>query len=61
MLGHVLSQTLRHNDAVAALRRARELDPLNAMSHAISAVVSFQARDYSGALDTRRAGHCGQP
>ena len=51
MLGHVLSQTLRHNDAAAALRRARELDPLNAMNHAISAVVSFQARDYSGALE----------
>ena len=51
MLGHVLSQTLRHNDAVAALRRARELDPLNAMNHAISAQVSFQARDYPGALD----------
>ena len=50
MLGHVLSQTLRHNEAVAELRRARELDPLNAMSHAISAMVSFQARDYSGAL-----------
>jgi TolB-like protein/DNA-binding winged helix-turn-helix (wHTH) protein/tetratricopeptide (TPR) repeat protein len=50
MLGHVLSQTLRHHDAAAALRRARELDPLNPMSHAISAVVSFQARDYSGAL-----------
>jgi TolB-like protein/DNA-binding winged helix-turn-helix (wHTH) protein/Flp pilus assembly protein TadD len=51
MLGHVLSQTLRHNDAVAELRRARELDPLNAMNHAISALVSFQARDYSGALE----------
>jgi TolB-like protein/DNA-binding winged helix-turn-helix (wHTH) protein/Flp pilus assembly protein TadD len=51
MLGHVLSQTLRHNDAVAALRRARERDPLNAMNHAISALVSFQARDYSGALE----------
>ena len=50
MLGHVLSQTLRHQEAVAALRRARELDPLNAMSHAVSAVVSFQARDYFGAL-----------
>jgi TolB-like protein/DNA-binding winged helix-turn-helix (wHTH) protein/Flp pilus assembly protein TadD len=51
MLGHVLSQTLRHNDAVAALRRARELDPLNATNHAISALVSLQARDYSGALE----------
>ena len=50
MLGHVLSQTLRHNDAIAELRRARELDPLNAMTHAVSAVVAFQARDYSGAL-----------
>ena len=51
MLGHVLSQTLRHPEAVQALRRARELDPLNAMNDAVSAVVSFQARDYSGAFD----------
>lgn len=51
MLGHVLSQTGLHHDAVAALRRARELDPLNAMTHAISAQVAFQARDYSAALE----------
>jgi TolB-like protein/DNA-binding winged helix-turn-helix (wHTH) protein/Flp pilus assembly protein TadD len=51
MLGHVLSQMGRHNDAVAELRRVRELDPLNAMSHAISALVAFQARNYSAALE----------
>jgi len=38
-------------ECVAALGRARELDPLNPMSHAMSAVVAFQARDYSAALE----------
>ena len=32
------------------MRRARELDPLNPLSHALSSQVAFQARDYAGAL-----------
>ena len=32
------------------LRRGRELDPLNPLAYALSSQVSFQARDYAGAL-----------
>ena len=51
MLGHTLSQMGRHNEAASPMRRARELDPLSAVVHAISSQVAFQARDYSAALD----------
>lgn len=54
MLGHLLSQTGRHEDAISALRRARELDPLDAMTHATSAQVAYQAGDYSSALEHAR-------
>ncbi len=33
------------------MRRARELDPLNPMAHALSAQVELQARDYAAALE----------
>ena len=51
MLGHLLSQTGRHDEAVAALARARELDSRHPMHLAMSAQVAFQARDYRAALD----------
>jgi TolB-like protein/DNA-binding winged helix-turn-helix (wHTH) protein/Flp pilus assembly protein TadD len=51
MLGHVLSQTGRHDEAATALARARELDPRHPMHVGISSLVAFQARDYSAALD----------
>jgi TolB-like protein/DNA-binding winged helix-turn-helix (wHTH) protein/Flp pilus assembly protein TadD len=50
-LGHSLSQMGRHAEALAAVRRARELDPLSAMAYAMSSQVAFQARDYPSALD----------
>ena len=50
VLGHLLSQTGRHTDAEPLMRRARELDPLNPMSYALSSQVAFQARDYAGAV-----------
>ena len=53
-LGHLLSQTGRHDEAAVAMRHARELDPLFAMSHALSSQVAFQARDYRAALDHAR-------
>jgi tetratricopeptide (TPR) repeat protein len=37
------------------MRRARELDPLDAMNHALSLQVSFQARDYPAAVGHARA------
>lgn len=54
LLGTVLSQSGRHEEAGAALRRARELDPLYAMNHSQSALVAFQAGDYSAAIQHGR-------
>ena len=51
MLGHVLSQRGRHSEAAAVMRRARELDPLQPMHHAISAQVAYQARDGVAAIE----------
>ena len=53
-LGHVLSQAGRHSEAEAAMRRARELEPLEPLSHALSAQVAFQARDYPAAVEHAR-------
>jgi Flp pilus assembly protein TadD len=50
ILAHLLSQTGRHAEAEPFMRRARELDPLNPLSYALSSQVAFQARDYHGAL-----------
>ena len=49
MLGITLSHLKRHEDAAAAIRRARELDPLLAGHHALSAQVAFAARDFAAA------------
>jgi TolB-like protein/DNA-binding winged helix-turn-helix (wHTH) protein/Flp pilus assembly protein TadD len=54
VLGHLLSQTGRHDLARASMRRARELDPLNPMPHAVSSQVEFQARNYAAALGHAR-------
>src|SRR5213594_399885 len=55
-VGHLLSQTARHAEARAVMSRLREIDPLYAMNHAMSAQVAFQARDYAEALaHARRA------
>jgi tetratricopeptide (TPR) repeat protein len=53
-LGHALSQSGRHSEALTAMRRARELDPLEPMAHALSSQVAFQARDYSAAVEHAR-------
>lgn len=49
-LGIVLSHMTRHEEAQLAIRCARDLDPLNATNHALSAQVAFAARDYSVAV-----------
>jgi TolB-like protein/DNA-binding winged helix-turn-helix (wHTH) protein/Flp pilus assembly protein TadD len=53
-LGHLLSQMGHHADARDAIRRARELDPMYAMNHALSSQVAYQARDYDAALEHAR-------
>jgi TolB-like protein/DNA-binding winged helix-turn-helix (wHTH) protein/Flp pilus assembly protein TadD len=53
-LGHALSQMGRHQEARQAIERARALDPLEPLVHALSSQVTFQARDYDAALDHAR-------
>ena len=53
-LGHVLSHMGRHVEAQPAMRRARELDPLDAMLYAMSSLVAFQARDFPLAIEHAR-------
>jgi TolB-like protein/DNA-binding winged helix-turn-helix (wHTH) protein/Flp pilus assembly protein TadD len=56
VLGHLLSQSGRHDLARVSMRRARELDPMNPMPYAMSSQMEFQARNYPAALeDARRA------
>ena len=54
-LGHALSQSGRQDEAEQWVRRARELEPLDALNHAVSSQVSFQGRAYDAA-----AGHARQ-
>ena len=53
-LGVVLSQMGRHDEALAVMQRARELDPLEPMQHALSSQMTYQARDYSAAVEHAR-------
>jgi DNA-binding winged helix-turn-helix (wHTH) protein/Flp pilus assembly protein TadD len=54
MLGILLAHMGRHDEAKAAIRRARELDPLVAVEHALSAQVAFVAKDYAAAAQFAR-------
>jgi TolB-like protein/Flp pilus assembly protein TadD len=49
MLGHTFSQQGRHDEALASARRARELEPFDALSHSMSAQIAFSARDLEAA------------
>jgi tetratricopeptide (TPR) repeat protein len=46
----VLSHTGRHDEAAAEMDRARELDPLSTIMHALSGHLRYHARDYTSAL-----------
>jgi TolB-like protein/Flp pilus assembly protein TadD len=48
-LGIVLAHLGRHEEARPVARRSRELDPLYAANHALSAQVAFAARDFASA------------
>jgi TolB-like protein/Flp pilus assembly protein TadD len=50
MLGVLLAHMGRYEEASPVLRRARELDPLYAMHHALSAQAAFMGRDFDAAL-----------
>ena len=54
MLGHLLSQSGRHDEASRLVGRGRELEPLSSLHHAMSSQVAFQARDYAAALEHAR-------
>jgi DNA-binding winged helix-turn-helix (wHTH) protein/Tfp pilus assembly protein PilF len=54
VLGILLSHLRRHEEACASIRRARELDPLNAMNRALSAQIAFAARDTQAAVQFAR-------
>ena len=54
MLGHALSQVGQRDEAETAMRRARELEPLDATMHALSSQVAFQARELGQAVEHAR-------
>ena len=55
-LGHVLSQRGRQAEAMASMARARELNPLDSVTWALSSQIAFQARDVAAAaVFARRA------
>ncbi len=54
MLGIVLAHLGRQEEARPAIRRARELDPLLAVHHALSSQVAFCGREYSEAAQFAR-------
>ncbi len=54
MLGIVLSHLCQHDESIASIRRARELDPLSAMNRALSSQISFAAGDLPNAIHFAR-------
>jgi Flp pilus assembly protein TadD len=54
MLGHALSQVGQRDEAETAMRRARELEPLDPTMHALSSQVAFQARELGQAVEHAR-------
>lgn len=56
VLAEVLSVTGRHEEALAALERGRELDPLSPTAQFKPAFARYLSRDYEEAVETVRAG-----
>jgi TolB-like protein/Flp pilus assembly protein TadD len=61
MLGHAISQQEQHDQALAAARRARELDPLSALCHSMSSQIAFSARDLEAAMGHAREALLAEP
>lgn len=61
MLGHALSQQGQHDRALAAARRARELDPLSALVHSMSSQIAFSARHPEAAARHAREALLAEP
>lgn len=53
-LGHLLSQSGRYGEAAGETRRARELEPFDPVTWALSSQVAFQARDTRLAIEHAR-------
>lgn len=51
ILGHALSQRGRHDEATALALRARQIEPLSPMMHAMSSQIAYQGRDYRAARE----------
>ncbi len=49
--GHLLSNLGRHAESAEEMRRAREVDPLSPIMHALSGRLMYQARQYDSALE----------
>jgi Tfp pilus assembly protein PilF len=54
MMGVIVAHAGQSAEGGEALRRAREIEPLNPMSHALSSHAAFLARDYRGAIPFAR-------
>jgi tetratricopeptide (TPR) repeat protein len=54
MLGILLALRREDTEARTEMKRARVLDPLDAMHHALSAQVAFVTRDFQGAVEHAR-------
>lgn len=54
MLGVLLSAMLRHDEALAEIRQARELDPLYVMHQSLSSQIAFSARQFGLAIQFGR-------
>ncbi len=54
MLGHLLSQSGRQDEASQLARRTCELEPLSSAHCAMSSQIAFQNRDYAAALELAR-------
>ncbi len=55
LLAHLLSQTGRHDEAIARMEIGRRLDPFSPVMQAISAQFLFQGRHYAEAVERAQA------